>query len=265
MLLTVAAAASGEVSVVATYQDNALRVSDSSALTIPRHHAGSYVEWTNERQFVPFRRPKSSAGSDRKRGSTATHMTDPRARAGADPRDERQSLEAAIQEGVSLSPYDTAWPVAFAAERDRLASCLPGRFVAIEHIGSTAVPGMPAKPIIDLLAGVASMTAADEASPLLLQALDTTSAEFNRSLPDRRWFMRWADGRRTHHLHVVVHNGAAWNDRIAFRDALRSDATLASRYAALKQRLAAEFIDDREAYTEAKAGFVRDALPWPPI
>lgn len=184
---------------------------------------------------------------------------------GAYSSDEQWSLDAAIHERVSLSAPDPAWPAAFELERDRLASCLPGTFIAIEHIGSTAVPGLHAKPIIDLLAGVPSMMAADDMAPRLLASLYTTSAEFNRSLPDRRWFMRWSAGRRTHHLHVVVHRGSVWNDRLAFRDALRSNAVLAARYAALKQRLSVEFSDDREAYTEAKAGFVREVLAWPPI
>ena len=69
--------------------------------------------------------------------------------------------------------------------------------------------------------------------------------------------MRWRDGHRTHHLHIVVFGGAAWRDRLAFRDALRCDSALAGRYAELKAGLGAKYPSDRETYTEAKAAFVR--------
>ncbi|BDT69732.1 dephospho-CoA kinase [Comamonadaceae bacterium OS-1] len=173
---------------------------------------------------------------------------------------EQESLLAAIQEEVRLHSYDPSWPHAFAAERGRLASLLPGTFQDIAHIGSTAVPGMPAKPIIDLLAGVESMAVAKSIAEPICQSGYTTSAEFNASRQDRQWFMRWAEGHRTHHLHVVVHGGEAWHTHLAFRDALRSDAALAARYAALKSELATRHTTDREAYTDAKAEFIRSAL-----
>lgn len=168
-----------------------------------------------------------------------------------------ESLQAAIHEDVDFQAYNDEWPAIFVAERDRLLSLLPLSFVDIEHIGSTAVPGLMAKPVIDILAGVASMAEARSLSPVLLDAGYTTSAEFNATLSDRQWFMRWAEGRRTHHLHVVVHGGPAWTQRLRFRDALRSDAVLAARYAALKATLALRHGADREAYTEAKSAFVQ--------
>ena len=174
--------------------------------------------------------------------------------------DEEESLLAAIYEDVRLHSYDPAWPLAFAAERSRLLSLLPDTFIEIEHFGSTAVPGLVAKPVIDLLAGVRSMAAAEAVTQPLVAAEYITSAEFNDSLSDRRWFMRWANGHRTHHLHVVIHGGTAWQERIGFRDALRSNPSLAARYTELKQRLAAELGADREAYTDAKAEFVRSSL-----
>lgn len=173
---------------------------------------------------------------------------------------EQASLLAAIHEEIRLCPYDVQWPVAFTDERRRLARLLPDTFIAIEHIGSTAVPGLPAKPIIDILAGVVSMAAAGAVAGPLLAAGYATSAEFNESLPDRKWFMRWSGGRRTHHLHVVVHESEAWHERVRFRDALRSRPVMAARYVELKERLAAEHPTDREAYTEAKAEFVRSVL-----
>src|ERR1700691_3201237 len=114
------------------------------------------------------------------------------------------SLTRAIAEEVHVAAYDSRWAAQFVTERDRLLDLLPGRFSAIEHIGSTAVPGLAAKPIIDILAGVGSMSEADSLlEPLCAHGYET-SAEFSASLPDRRWLMRQALGRRTHHLHLVV-------------------------------------------------------------
>ena len=173
--------------------------------------------------------------------------------------DER-SLAAAINEEVALSPHDPAWAQAFELERARLHALLPGSFLAIEHIGSTAVPGLVAKPVIDLMAAIESLDDVEILVDRLCANGYTTSREFNATLADRKWLMRWRDGRRTHHLHIVVHGGAPWQERLAFRDALRRDPALADRYAKLKSALAAMHSSDREAYTEAKADFVREAV-----
>jgi GrpB-like predicted nucleotidyltransferase (UPF0157 family) len=170
---------------------------------------------------------------------------------------ETRSLAAAINEHVRLRAHDPAWAAAFDLERTRLQALLPGAFLAIEHIGSTAVAGLLAKPVVDIMAGVASLDDVDARIARLCDNGYTTSAEFNATLSDRKWLMRWLDGRRTHHLHIVVHGEAQWVDRLAFRDALRSDPALAARYAELKVDLAATHASDREAYGEAKAGFVR--------
>ncbi|MES2933817.1 MAG: GrpB family protein [Pseudomonadota bacterium] len=173
---------------------------------------------------------------------------------------ENESLLAAINEDVALHPYDGDWPVIFGAERDRLTVLFPHRFLGIEHIGSTAIPGLLAKPIIDILAGVESMIIAKSLAEHLCRSSYTTSDEFNQSLSDRQWFMRWANGHRTHHLHLVVYNSATWNEHVVFRDALCANAGLAAKYAALKLRLAAAHSTDREAYSEAKQDFVRAVI-----
>ena len=174
--------------------------------------------------------------------------------------EDARSLAAAIEESVSLHAPDPAWAGAFELERDRLLTLVPGVFVEIAHIGSTAVPGLAAKPIIDILAGVASLEGVDALVDRLCEHGYATSNAFNATLTDRRWLMRWKDGHRTHHLHVVAHGGRPWRERLGFRDALRADPALAQRYAALKTRLAAEHRADREAYTAAKADFVRDVV-----
>ncbi len=175
-------------------------------------------------------------------------------------REDANSIDRAIHEEVTLAPYEASWQSAFVAERERLFTLFPSQLLSVEHFGSTAVPGMAAKPIIDLLAGVESMAVADELFEQLLINGYTTSREFNATLPDRRWFMRVASGRRTHHLHVVQLGGVQWQERLRFRDALRGSAALAQQYSQLKHRLAGQHSGDREAYTDAKAEFVASVV-----
>jgi GrpB-like predicted nucleotidyltransferase (UPF0157 family) len=169
----------------------------------------------------------------------------------------------AIAQPVALADYDAGWPAAFEAERRRLMEALPGRFVAIEHIGSTAVPGLRAKPLLDLLAGVPTIEDAYAINDVMDRIGYTTSPAMNASLKTRQWFMRQSGGHRTHHLHVVVHDDVEWTKRIGFRDRLRADPALRARYVALKEDLARRFGDDRDAYTEGKSDFILAAAEGP--
>lgn len=170
------------------------------------------------------------------------------------------SLARAISEEVRLEPHDARWADQFVMERDRLLDLLPGRFTAIEHIGSTSVPMLDAKPIIDLLAGVGNIGEADSLLDSLCSHGYETSADFNATLPDRRWLMRHAAGRRTHHLHLVVFGSEIWVRWLRFRDILRDDSQIAARYGQIKHELAGRHQNDREAYTRAKSAFIEDIL-----
>ncbi len=174
--------------------------------------------------------------------------------------DEEESLQLAIREQVRIVPHDPVWPEKYQAERTRLLALAPEAFLAIEHVGSTAVPGMAAKPIIDIAGGVRSMEVADVLLTLLCQNGYSTSAEFNATLTNQRWLMRHADGHRTHHLHLVVHEDREWRRKIAFRNALRADPETARRYHVLKSGLAEAMGSDRDAYTSAKTEFVEEIL-----
>ncbi|MEO8351646.1 MAG: GrpB family protein [Chthoniobacteraceae bacterium] len=170
------------------------------------------------------------------------------------------SLAHAIVEEIRIAAHDSRWAAQFVAERERLLDLLPGHFAAIEHIGSTAVPRLAAKPIIDILGGVNTISEADALlEPLCAHGYET-SAGFNATLPDKRWLMRHAFGRRTHHLHLVVFGGEQWVQRLQFRDVLRADPAIAARYEHLKQELAEQHRHDREAYTHAKAAFINEVL-----
>jgi GrpB-like predicted nucleotidyltransferase (UPF0157 family) len=119
---------------------------------------------------------------------------------------------------------------------------------------------LAAKPVIDVLAGVESMRVADELLAPLCQAGYDTSKEFNATLTNRRWLMLHANGKRTHHLHLVLYGQMDWRKSLEFRDSLRGDQGLASRYESLKRKLAGTYPDDREAYTAAKADFIKSVV-----
>lgn len=159
---------------------------------------------------------------------------------------------------VEIVPYDPRWPALFGAERLLLDAALaPWLAGPVEHIGSTAVPGLPAKPVIDIMAPVHSLAGSTEAISAVAP-LDYLYAPYK---PDQmHWFCKPSPAHRTHHLHLVPWGSGLWQRRLAFRDALRGSAGLAARYAALKQRLAVQYRHDREGYTEAKAPFIAEVL-----
>lgn len=159
---------------------------------------------------------------------------------------------------VSVVPYDHTWPSRFEAERAMLAQVLaPWLAGPIEHIGSTAVPLMPAKDIIDIMAPVRSLEAARGA----IDALGMAGYVHHPYRAEvMHWFCKPSPLVRTHHLHLVPLDSWLWLERLCFRDALRRSGALAAQYAELKLRLADQFRLDREAYTDAKAPFVRAVL-----
>jgi len=154
--------------------------------------------------------------------------------------------------------YDPAWPDKFEQER-RLLSAAIGGWVSggIHHVGSTAVPGLPAKPIVDILVGIRSL---DQGRSCLdsLAALEYVYAPYLAE--EMLWLCKPRPARRTHHLHLVPTGSQRYRDELAFRDRLREDGGIAADYVALKRRLASRFENDREAYTAAKSGFIRRAL-----
>jgi len=159
---------------------------------------------------------------------------------------------------IEVVTYDPAWPSRFNDERAVLEELLALWIVAdIEHVGSTAVPGLAAKPVIDIMVPVKSL----EASRGSIEAASRAGYIYWPYKADAmHWFCKPSAAHRTHHLHIVPFESPLWFDRLRFRDALRSDSKLAERYAELKLHLAKCYRYDREAYTEAKADFVTDVL-----
>jgi GrpB-like predicted nucleotidyltransferase (UPF0157 family) len=162
------------------------------------------------------------------------------------------------QPPVIIEPYDPAWPEKFETESRLLRAVLAQWLVGpIEHVGSTAVPGLPAKPIIDIMAAVRDLPSSTPA----IHALKPHSyCYFDYKADVMHWFCKPSDFERTHHLHLVPFGSQLWRDRLAFRDSLRSDVATSSSYAELKFALASKYREDREAYTEAKTKFVQTVL-----
>ncbi|HEY1927030.1 MAG TPA: GrpB family protein [Caulobacteraceae bacterium] len=157
-------------------------------------------------------------------------------------------LEAEVNR---LSDYDPLWPRAFAEEADRIKTALGPVVIAIEHYGSTAVPGLRAKPIIDMLIGVAEI----DQGLSMIESMAHLGYDYagSQGIPEHHIFGRGAV--RTHLAHVVVHGGAQWKSCLGFRDRLRADPVTRARYLALKEQLAAE-APTRAAYTAGKSEFV---------
>lgn len=160
---------------------------------------------------------------------------------------------------VRVVPHDPEWASAFEATRAALEGVFPVGAV-IEHVGSTAVPGLPAKPILDVMVGLESLTEA-EARVAELSALGFTYVpDYEDELPDRRYFRKPNEHPHTHHLHCVVRGGPFWLSHIAFRDRLRDDSELRDEYGRLKTELAERFGADRKGYLAAKAPFIERVL-----
>jgi GrpB-like predicted nucleotidyltransferase (UPF0157 family) len=161
---------------------------------------------------------------------------------------------------VEVVAYDPQWPQRFAEQRhDVEALVQPWLARPVEHIGSTSVPGLAAKPVIDLLAPVFSLASAQDA----ISVLGSAGWHFWPEDPCRHyrlWFLRPRPEARTHHLHVIEDGHPQAMALLAFRDALRADGGLRQEYADLKVRLAAEHPGNRNAYTNAKGGLIERVL-----
>ncbi|WP_332898692.1 GrpB family protein [Haladaptatus sp. CMSO5] len=161
------------------------------------------------------------------------------------------------QTPIILDDYDTNWPAQFEAEATNINDAIGERIERIEHIGSTSIPGMPAKPIIDMLVGVTSLKDAD-ACITPLEALGYEYVpKFEDVMPNRRYFRKSEGKTRTHHLHMVETGSEFWTRHLAFRDYLREHPDVAAEYADLKRELAREHRHDIGAYTDGKDEFIR--------
>jgi GrpB-like predicted nucleotidyltransferase (UPF0157 family) len=166
--------------------------------------------------------------------------------------------EAEGDQPIELVPYDRRWPGRFEQERSALQGAIAEWVTGgIHHVGSTAVPGLDAKPIIDILVGVESLVASRPCFEAL-RRLAYLYAPYRAE--EMHWFCKPSPSRRTHHLHLVPTGSGRFRDELDFRDRLRDEPAVAKAYAAIKHQLAVEFKHDREAYTAAKASFIDEVL-----
>lgn len=176
-----------------------------------------------------------------------------------------QRIQRAIREEIAIRPYDSAWPNCFQLERQHLMECLPNDLICrIEHFGSTAVPGLSAKPIVDILVGVTSLS---ETKKQIVPVLEGQGYDYfwRPTFGDDRppwyaWFIKRdpKTGVRTHHLHMVEQSRefeGHW-DRLLFRDFLIAHPDEAREYEKLKRALARDNPNDRVQYTQLKTDFI---------
>jgi len=185
----------------------------------------------------------------------------------------QEKINRVVQESIDLCPYNPAWAHLFNQEKRHLLKCLPEDVIRrIEHFGSTAIPGLTAKPIIDILVEVTSL---EKTKSQIVPILEGQGYDYfwrptwgDDTPPFYAWFIkRDASGVRTHHIHMVEHDFEHW-DRLLFRDYLIAFPETARAYQELKQRLAQAFPNDRIAYTEGKTRFItrvtREAINYYP-
>jgi len=154
---------------------------------------------------------------------------------------------------IELVPYDTAWPDMFLHEAGFIRAALGPNCLEIHHIGSTAVPGLSAKPVIDMLPVVKDIIEVDAVVEAMQQLGYESKGEFG--LPARRFFMKGGDN-RNHHVHVFGKNNPEIERHLLFRDWIRTHPVDRAAYQKLKTELAAKFADDPLAYSANKDGLI---------
>ncbi|MFK7974433.1 MAG: GrpB family protein [Rickettsiaceae bacterium] len=159
---------------------------------------------------------------------------------------------------IILSKYNPEWTLKFEKEKEFLMNII-GQWLcgSIEHVGSTSVVGLTAKPVIDIMFGVKSL----ENSMPAIEILKQNSYHYFPYKKDvMHWFCKPSPQLRTHHLHLIPHESDLWKERVKFRDILRADTKIASEYVELKKELTIRYKEDRETYTEKKWNFIQEVL-----
>lgn len=159
---------------------------------------------------------------------------------------------------VELEPYDESWVDAYEREAEHLDGLVGDDVEAFEHVGSTAIPGLPAKPIIDLLAVVPDRDTAERVADTLVEY--GYERRPNDGVASRVFLAKGPRSNRTHYLSVVTPDSDCYREQVAFRDYLRAHPEVRDAYADLKRDLATEHGDDRAAYTAKKSAFVESVL-----
>jgi len=165
---------------------------------------------------------------------------------------------------VKLLPYSPKWANLFGKEKQLLKKTFGKTIIGIEHVGSTAIPGMPAKPIIDINVGVKSMKIARETKnqfkKIGYEHRPVAPGRTKIDLKGQELYVKGPEARRTYYVHVTVYNSNYWKKYVFFRDHLRQNLAAAKQYAELKKKLAKKYPNDRYTYTEKKEVFINKIL-----
>ena len=161
---------------------------------------------------------------------------------------------------IRIVDYDPKWPSMYEMEEELILSTVGRVVIELEHVGSTAVPGLGAKPIIDIMAAVRRIDDAVEIIEPLAAIGYEYVAEYEEFVPERRYFRKGAPEPASHHLHVVEPTTHFWKDHLLLRDYLRAAPEEARAYQAFKRDLARKITQDRVAFTDAKTSFIESAL-----
>jgi GrpB-like predicted nucleotidyltransferase (UPF0157 family) len=159
---------------------------------------------------------------------------------------------------VHLNEYNPEWENKFDYEKNQIIDAVGNEIAAVEHIGSTSIKGLKAKPIIDIMVGVDDLLSIST----LIAPLSKIEFEYvpKPELTDRRFFRKGLWGKGTCHLHICEFESTEWIEKLLFRDYLRKHPKAAEEYASLKSKLAAEYKYDRPAYTQQKEPFIKDII-----
>ncbi|MDE1924958.1 MAG: GrpB family protein [Patescibacteria group bacterium] len=157
---------------------------------------------------------------------------------------------------VKLRFYSKLWSSEFEKERQCLLNRLGNLAVDVQHIGSTSVPGLTAKPILDMAIGVRRFKDARK----LAKPLRELGYNFDRPFQHQLFFAKGSDAKRTHYVHVMRYNGAKWKSDALFGEYLRNHPVRACAYAALKVKLAKQHADERQKYSDGKDSFIKETL-----
>jgi GrpB-like predicted nucleotidyltransferase (UPF0157 family) len=163
-----------------------------------------------------------------------------------------------MEKTVVIEEYTPDWVLQFQEEQRLLKGIIGDKAIAIEHIGSTSVEGLGAKPILDIMIGVYHLQEVDE----FIEPLERVGYEyvFHKEFPNRRFFRKgqWRAG--THHLHFYKYESEEWTNNILFRNFLRANPEERKKYQQLKKELAVKYHFDRVAYTKAKEPFIQNVI-----
>lgn len=159
---------------------------------------------------------------------------------------------------VTLVEYNPDWPSQFEEDKRSILRASGDRILGTEHIGSTSIEGLPAKPIIDIAVGVRDLNEVES----MIEPLKQAGYEYvhKPELVDRRFFRKGPWGKGTTHVHVCEYKGVQWREKLAFRDYLRAHPEVRAAYADLKKDLASRYENDRPTYTSEKEPFIRSVL-----